>query len=235
MAPPVSWWTIFVSAMRDSTALKDYALVLGGKNRMASAGRPPRVVLFVVGSRNGVPDERTSWISSGWALVTARLWAPDDGDSAWDLRARFFQALEEQSSGDPEEEEDAGEFWRLPDGENERWDTEPDTAQQGQQIEIDILVRTATPKADASQATGEVAAVWSNRTATLLADLLIGATTATVDATHGYPATGVLHIDDEQISYSGLTPTSFTGLVRGINGTAAAAHVFGSAVYITPT
>lgn len=54
----------------------------------------------------------------------------------------------------------------------------------------------------------------------LTAALTAGATTANVIATAGWPATGYFMIDAEQITYAGLTATSFTGLVR----TAGAAH-----------
>lgn len=38
----------------------------------------------------------------------------------------------------------------------------------------------------------------------------------------GFP--GIILIDDEQISYTGITTTTFTGCVRGVNGTTAASH-----------
>lgn len=49
-------------------------------------------------------------------------------------------------------------------------------------------------------------------------------TTITVDSTTGFLATGTLYIDAEQISYTGVTATTFTGCTRGINGTIAASH-----------
>ena len=60
-------------------------------------------------------------------------------------------------------------------------------------------------------------------------------TTATVASTSGFPASGTLLIDAEQISYSGTTSTSFTGLTRGANSTTAASHSSGAKVgaYIT--
>jgi len=39
-----------------------------------------------------------------------------------------------------------------------------------------------------------------------------------------YPATGVITIDSEQISYASIVGNTFTGCVRGVNGTTAAAH-----------
>jgi len=49
----------------------------------------------------------------------------------------------------------------------------------------------------------------------------------TVDTTVASPVfttTGTLIIDDEQITYTGKTGTTFTGITRGANGTTAAAH-----------
>ena len=50
------------------------------------------------------------------------------------------------------------------------------------------------------------------------------ATTITVDSTTGFTSTGVVFIQDEQISYTGLTGTTFTGCTRGVGGTTAATH-----------
>jgi hypothetical protein len=50
-------------------------------------------------------------------------------------------------------------------------------------------------------------------------------TTITVDSTTGFPATGRIDIDTELITYTGITPTTFTGCGRGANGTTAASHL----------
>lgn len=52
-------------------------------------------------------------------------------------------------------------------------------------------------------------------------------TTALVVDTTGFPSSGLISIEAEVISYSGLTGTSFTGLVRGVDGTTAASHANG--------
>ncbi len=61
------------------------------------------------------------------------------------------------------------------------------------------------------------------------------ATTITVDSTLGMPefaseGTRTMRIDDEQITYTGGTPTTITGCTRGANGTAAAAHADNASV-----
>ncbi len=50
------------------------------------------------------------------------------------------------------------------------------------------------------------------------------ATTFTVDDTYDFPEQGRFHIDDEEVIYTGKTPTTFTGCTRGARGTRAAAH-----------
>jgi hypothetical protein len=49
--------------------------------------------------------------------------------------------------------------------------------------------------------------------------------TITVDSTTGFPASGVLAIGTELITYAAKTGTDFTGCVRGTNGTTAASHL----------
>lgn len=50
------------------------------------------------------------------------------------------------------------------------------------------------------------------------------ATTITVDSTADFPEQGRLRVDDEEITYTGKTPTTFTGCTRGIRDTRAIAH-----------
>lgn len=65
---------------------------------------------------------------------------------------------------------------------------------------------------------------------TLGAALGIADTTMTVASTTGFPSSGTLLVDSEQITYTGLTSTTFTGLTRGANGSTAAAHLNFAAV-----
>jgi hypothetical protein len=50
-------------------------------------------------------------------------------------------------------------------------------------------------------------------------------TTITVDATAAFPTTGRIDIGTELITYTGKTGTTFTGCVRGANGSTAASHL----------
>ena len=52
-----------------------------------------------------------------------------------------------------------------------------------------------------------------------------GDTTIIVDSTAGFPASGILDIGTELITYTAKTATDFTGCVRGTNGTTATSHL----------
>ena len=60
-------------------------------------------------------------------------------------------------------------------------------------------------------------------------------TTITVDSTTAFTSSGVLLIGSELITYSGKTPTTFTGCVRGVAGTTAAAHLDNAVVTLATT
>ena len=64
-------------------------------------------------------------------------------------------------------------------------------------------------------------------TTTLDGALTDSATTVTVASTTGFTSTGVIFILGEQISYTGITSTTFTGCTRGANSTTAASHATG--------
>lgn len=55
-------------------------------------------------------------------------------------------------------------------------------------------------------------------------------TTITVVSTTGFATSGLISIESENITYTGVTPTTFTGCTRGTGGTAAASHSSGVAV-----
>ena len=61
-------------------------------------------------------------------------------------------------------------------------------------------------------------------------DVTIAASTLTVASTTGFPSSGTVLIDNEQIIYTGSTATTFTGLTRGANATTSAVHSNGVAV-----
>ena len=51
-------------------------------------------------------------------------------------------------------------------------------------------------------------------------------TTINVASTTGFPSTGTnfIQVDNEEISYTGITATSFTGITRNVRGTTNASH-----------
>ena len=61
-------------------------------------------------------------------------------------------------------------------------------------------------------------------TTNLNGSLTDSATTITVNSTTGFSSAGTLHIANEQVTYTGTTSTTFTGVTRGANSTTAAAH-----------
>jgi hypothetical protein len=75
--------------------------------------------------------------------------------------------------------------------------------------DLDSLIRAANGAQTALNMAGGLAAA---------------ATTMTVLSTSAFAASGTLSIDSEIIAYTGTTASTFTGLVRGLDGTAAATH-----------
>ncbi len=59
---------------------------------------------------------------------------------------------------------------------------------------------------------------------TLDGTLTDSATTITVASTTGFSSSGTIHIENEQITYTGTSSTQFTGCTRGANSTTAASH-----------
>ena len=55
-------------------------------------------------------------------------------------------------------------------------------------------------------------------------------TTIPVSSITGFPASGVIQIENEELSYTGVTSNSFTGAARGLSGTTPAAHPNGAPV-----
>jgi len=64
---------------------------------------------------------------------------------------------------------------------------------------------------------------------------LAGDTTFTVDDTSLMPASGTVKINNEEVTYTGKTLTTLTGLGRGANGTVAAGHAINDIASQTDT
>lgn len=70
-------------------------------------------------------------------------------------------------------------------------------------------------------ARGEKVFSATNKSTTLDTSILNTDTTINVTSTTGFPSAGTILIGTEQVTYSGITSTSFTGCTRGANGTTA--------------
>lgn len=70
----------------------------------------------------------------------------------------------------------------------------------------------------------------NNAATTLDGSISNSDTTITVASTAAFPSSGIFTIDSEIIAYTGTTATTFTGCVRGLDGTSAAGHTSGAAV-----
>jgi hypothetical protein len=95
-----------------------------------------------------------------------------------------------------------------------------------------VLVQTTTPGA----ALGNSNCSLTGRNGVVLSSAITDnplsavAVTVNVASTAGFPAAGRIKIDNELISYTGVTvgPDSFTGCNRGSNNTIAASHLLGA-------
>ncbi len=80
-------------------------------------------------------------------------------------------------------------------------------------------------------AVGSGAGITSVLNTTLTTTITSADVAMTVGSTNGFSPSGILYIDNESISYTGKTATTFTGLTRGLYGTTPATH--NSAAVIT--
>lgn len=71
----------------------------------------------------------------------------------------------------------------------------------------------------------------SDVSTTLNGDLTSSATTITVASTDGFLSSGTIAIENEKITYSGKTSTTFTGCTRGTGDSSAVSHSSGKGVY----
>lgn len=231
MPSPKSPVMVLADKLNAATPLRGFARVLAGKNQLVTGRSPPSIVLIPVSGPLKVPRNLVDSYLDVDLNIVARLWGRDL-DEVWDLRARYIAALWEQAIGDPLNPSDsaAGFFFQFVD---ETWDVNPDSAQQGQELEV--VTTIVLSASDRAVVYGRVDATSILKVPTLTVDMAPSDTSAQVDSTSGQPTVGVLHVDSEQIAYTGVTLSSFTGLIRGINGTTAAAHVTGASLSLSPT
>jgi len=78
--------------------------------------------------------------------------------------------------------------------------------------------------------TAQLRTLVNNLATSLTGNISNSVTTLPVADTTSFPSTGYVTIGTEAISYTGKTPTSFTGCTRGADGTTAATHSSGDTV-----
>ncbi len=93
-----------------------------------------------------------------------------------------------------------------------------------------VMTQTSTP----GSAAGNTNCTLTGRNGVVLSSaitdspLTSGAATVNVASTTSFPTAGVIKIDNEMISYTGVTATSFTGCVRGVADTLPVSHLVGA-------
>jgi len=138
---PKSQLTLFAEALEATTALHGEATVLVGKNHLAAAGGPRRIVLIPHTGKYDGPKMKPAIVDVDLDLV-ARCWAESFDDAEF-LHTLFFRALKENADA-------GGLFWNY---DAVAWDTDPDTGQQGQSFEVKLSVRLAVQPAAGRRAT----------------------------------------------------------------------------------
>lgn len=233
MPAPKSPVTVLAETLQAMPALQTLQglRVLAGKNSLPLAGAPPRIVLFPVEAGYQAAADNVQALVDIDIKIVAHLWA-SSLDEAWDLRQRYIQALKQQAIGNPTQpiqasDSQAGVFYNLL---TEAWDVDTDTAEHGQEMEVVIAARlSASPVLPFGTGLVNATAIHGIQVA-LAAPMTSTDLSLTVTSTAGFAASGSIAIDSEQMTYSGLTATTFTGLARGVNSTTPAAHAVAATV-----
>lgn len=215
-APPLATWEPFRAIL--------------GRRGLSKQGAPPRLVLYPSEGKMISPKKhpQTS-IRDVERQIVAHLWGADF-DQLEELENRFFQALEYQAAGGYPSNAGAvpGQFWM---GVAEDWEVTPDDNSQGEEVFVLLSLMHSIDRA--AQTTGGVLVVALSDKSTVLTSSMTPVATTANALTDGFPSSGILSIDSEQIQYTGTTATSFTGLVRGINYTTPSTHSSGATVTVT--
>lgn len=234
MPSPVSQITTLVRALSNAPTLKGWMgiRVIGGRRGLALQGAPPRIVIFPATGEIRSAREMDTAIRDVDRVLLAHLWAADL-DQMEELEARFFQAFEYQASPEPSNPVPTlpiGQYWKA---NSEEWNTDSDANTQGEEVLISLTAIHSIDRVPPSLGLVSSTAI-STLTTTLAAPLGASDTSATVASTLGFPTSGVLTIDAEQIRFTGTTATTFTGLVRGVNSTTPSSHSSGATVSEVP-
>ncbi len=95
---------------------------------------------------------------------------------------------------------------------------------------VDTTLRLFNSRGEEVAINGELSAPAEQVVTTTSNPLTTVATVIDVASTANYPTSGILRVGNELVRYNGITPTSFTNVQRGINGTTATASATGTNV-----
>jgi hypothetical protein len=231
MPSPVAQIVALASSLRTAPTLKGFVKaqqVLLGRGKLSSDWSEAQIVIYPVsGKFTGPHNLETSGLDVTRS-VAVRL-RGKDFDQLGELEERFFQALWYRSAGGPSESPTPatpGPFWQAI---AEDWVTDPDSSSAGEEVTVFITVVDSIDYVPPVLGRVDAAGLVPGST-TLSTSMGTGDQVAAVGGILGFPSSGLIQIDAEQIRYTGLTPSSFTGLIRGQNGTSAASHLLGATV-----
>lgn len=232
MEGPESQVSAFARLVRTAPMIQGWSTVEVGRKALSARASTRRVVLVPIGG----PIENARNTATAHRDIerqfSARLWGKDV-DEVCELQTRFVQALAYQSVGGAPNNPNVtpGFYWRLL---KEDWDISPATMDDGEEIEMAIIVRQSLDKLPTL--TGSVQSVsFGVASTTLSTGMSTTDVAALVASTAGFPTTGgLLSIDAEQIQYTGINGNQlFVGLIRGANGTTPATHASGATVNVS--
>lgn len=222
--------TQLVNGLKRAPELQGY-IILASAKLMPRNGAPPRIVIYPTAGTIKNPRDKSTANRDVDRELVAHLWGHDLDECCY-LETLLVQALVNQGAGgDPVSGVGAtpGLYWTATD---DLWEQSEDSNRQGEEVYVRLTAITALNKVTKSVGSvGQIA--YAVLTGTLAATLASGDVVAVVASTLGFPSTGLLTIDSEQMLYAGTTPTSFTGLIRGVNGTTPSSHTSGTTVNVS--
>lgn len=200
-----------------STSLAGVQIMPGVAN-LAKVTAPRRIVLYPDEGTYEDPTDQRASICDVKLRCIASIWGGSEREARY-IRKLLFRSLDEPGAVD----------WKF---DTEKHNTGPDTTING--AHLDVYFRFQISIDRLPNGVGLVESVGLTRVQKLALELGAADTQAYISgSTYGLPASGLLSIDNEKLSYSAKTGDSFVGLTRGLSGTTAAVHAIGAAVHVT--
>jgi len=229
---PQGQFAQLITGLQKAPELQGYTIYDSAK-KMPRNGAPPRIVLYPTTGVIKNPRNKLTAIRDVDRSIVAHLWGRDASECEY-LEALLVQALTNQGAGgDPVSAANAtpGLYWTATE---DVWEQSEDANRQGEELYVVLTAITSLDKNTKRFGVGQVQSVSLTQLTAQLSQQM-GATdaVANVASTAGFPTAGILTIDSEQMQFTGATATSFTGLIRGVNGTTAATHNNGATVNVS--